>query len=90
MDQCEAVDEVRRQRLPLRPGSARRTGGCGDLLPTRSHPTPGGNRRAGQRDPGGKPRVVFRFAIAGDTIVAITLIANPDAIATLNIATVDI
>jgi RNA polymerase sigma-70 factor (ECF subfamily) len=39
--------------------------------------------------PGGKPRVVFRFAVAGDTIVAIDLIADPDAIAALNIATVD-
>ncbi len=37
--------------------------------------------------PGGKPRVVFRFTVEGDTIVAINLIADPDAIAALNIAT---
>ena len=40
--------------------------------------------------PGGKPRVVFRFAIVGDSIVAINLIADPDVIAALNIATVDV
>jgi RNA polymerase sigma-70 factor (ECF subfamily) len=40
--------------------------------------------------PGGKPRVVFRFAVEGDTIVAINLIADPDVIAALNIATVDV
>jgi len=40
--------------------------------------------------PGGKPRVVFRFAVEGDTIVAINLIADPDAIAALNIATRDV
>ncbi len=38
--------------------------------------------------PGGEPRVVFRFAVEGDTIVAINLIADPDVIAILNIATV--
>ncbi len=40
--------------------------------------------------PGGKPRVVFRFAVEGDTIVAITLVADPDVIAALNIVTVDV
>jgi len=40
--------------------------------------------------PGGKPRVVFRFAVEGDMIVAINLIADPDVIAALNIATVDV
>ncbi len=40
--------------------------------------------------PGGKPRVVFRFAVEGDTIVGISLIADPDVIAALNIATGDV
>jgi len=40
--------------------------------------------------PGGKPRVVFRFAVEGDTIVAINLIADPDVIAALNIAIRDV
>ncbi|MEJ7901787.1 MAG: sigma-70 family RNA polymerase sigma factor [Thermomicrobiales bacterium] len=38
---------------------------------------------------GGKPRVVFRLTVEGDTIVAINLIADPDVIAALNIVTVD-
>jgi RNA polymerase sigma factor (sigma-70 family) len=38
--------------------------------------------------PGGKPRVVFRFAVEGDIIVAIDLLADPDAIAALEIAIV--
>jgi len=38
--------------------------------------------------PGAKPRVVFRFAVKGDTIVAINLIADPEVIAALNLATV--
>lgn len=40
--------------------------------------------------PGGKPRVVFRFTVESDTIVAINLIADPDVIAALNIATRDV
>jgi RNA polymerase sigma factor (sigma-70 family) len=40
--------------------------------------------------PGGRPRVVFQFAVEGDTIVAIDLIADPDVIATLNIAIVNV
>ena len=39
--------------------------------------------------PGRKPRVVFRFTIEDETIVAIDLIADPDVIATLTIAIVD-
>jgi RNA polymerase sigma-70 factor (ECF subfamily) len=38
---------------------------------------------------GGMPRVAFRFAVEGDTIVAITLVADPDTIAALDIAIVD-
>ncbi len=40
--------------------------------------------------PGGKPRGVFRFVVEDDTIVAINLIADPDAIATLDVATMDV
>jgi RNA polymerase sigma factor (sigma-70 family) len=39
--------------------------------------------------PGDKPRVVFQFAVDGDAIVAIEMVANPDAIAALNIAILD-
>ena len=39
---------------------------------------------------GGKPRVVFRFAVEGDTIVTINLIADPDVIAAMNIVTRDV
>jgi RNA polymerase sigma factor (sigma-70 family) len=38
---------------------------------------------------GGKPRVAFQFAIEGDTIVAINLVADPGAIAALDIAIVE-
>jgi RNA polymerase sigma-70 factor (ECF subfamily) len=38
--------------------------------------------------PGGKTRVVFQFAVDGNTIAAITLIADPDAVSALNITTV--
>lgn len=37
--------------------------------------------------PGGKPRVVFRFTLEGNAIVAINLIADPDALATMDIVT---
>ena len=40
--------------------------------------------------PGGKPRVVFRFAVEGGAIVAIELIADPDVVAALNITAVDV
>ncbi len=40
--------------------------------------------------PGGKARVVFRFTVEGDTIGAINLIADPEAIAAVHIATVNI
>lgn len=36
---------------------------------------------------GGKVRVVFQFTVEGDTIAAITLIADPDAIAAMTIET---
>ncbi len=37
--------------------------------------------------PGGKPRLVFRFVIEGDAIVAINVIADPDVIAAMSIET---
>jgi len=40
--------------------------------------------------PGGKPRVVFRFEVEGDAIVAINLIADPDVMAAMNIVTRDV
>ena len=40
--------------------------------------------------PGGKPRLVFRFTIEDDAIIAINLIADSDVIATLSIAIGDV
>jgi RNA polymerase sigma factor (sigma-70 family) len=40
--------------------------------------------------PGGKPRLVFRFTIEGDAIVAINLIADPDVVATMNVEIVKV
>ena len=40
--------------------------------------------------PGGKPRLVFLFALEGDAIIAINVIADPDAIAAMTIEIGDI
>ncbi len=39
--------------------------------------------------PGGRPRVVFQFLFEGDKIIAIDLVADPDAIAALNVEIVE-